>query len=71
MAGSGNEYAFGDYGVDTGLFPYGNNLILSANYYVGYGVAVILVQGKINPIDVYYLDGIEILQILDGALDLT
>ena len=71
MAGSGNEYAFGDYGVDTGLFPYGNNLILSANYYVGFGVAVILVQGKINPIDVYYLDGIEILQTLDGALDLN
>jgi len=71
MAGSGNEYAFGDYGVDTGLFPYGNNLILSANYYVGFGLAVILVQGKINPVDVYYLDGIEILQTLDGALDLN
>ena len=71
MAGSGNEYAFGDYGVDTGLFPYGNNLIISANYYVGFGVAVILVQGKINPIDVYYLDGIEILQTLDVALDLN
>ena len=71
MAGSGNEYAFGDYGVDTGLFPYGNNLILSANYYVGFGVAVILVQGKINPIDVYYLDGIEILQTLDVSLDLN
>ena len=72
ILGSGDEYLFGGTGFDVALVPSTfpddpDTKFIAGFYYIGLGIAVIGVKGTINPIDIYYFDGIEYIIYKDGA----
>ena len=72
VLGSGNEYVFGGAGEDVALFPlfFNRDTFKSASYYPDLGIGVIITAGDKVPLNVYYIDGVEVLQTLDASVDL-